>query len=299
MKNVNIQINSFVGVASIQTMIRHVGTVTKQKVLEDCIIDGMVGTNTFNALNFIAGYVFGTRPHVPQGMVGLEDGILSVQRWYEGVRTSMPSHRQSVWPRLECDGVWGTDTYIAFSNMANLYCELFIAAKSKSEGFGLRRRDLSRPFIDGRPIDLKPTQPEISLSPRETVQMTGQEDDPETLQALANAMGWDNPVITPAQLLASQNGFEALITRHAGTKETLGILVYMKPSRLSRLYDFSIVGLYVREGCRDASIGTSLVGRLKTIAANQDSDVSFTLASVASKSSRVAQFLSGMKINMK
>lgn len=295
----NSEIKSFAGVASIQTMIRSAAKISKEKVLELCLIDGMVGPNTFNALNFITSYVFGSKAHVPQGHFRLEDGLLVLQRWYEGIRTELPPHRRMVWERLECDGVWGTETYNTFSELIRLYCEMLFSAQNKVGDTKLRPRHTSRPFVSGTTNNAPTEREEKVLGPREIVHMSGAEDDQKTLMILARAMGWENPVITPAQLLASPNNYGALISRHVGTKETLGILVYTKPHRPTRMYDFNISGMYVEEGYRNASIGTSLVGHLKTIAANQDTDVSFTVSTMVPRSSRVVQFLSDLKINMK
>lgn len=295
----NSEIKSFAGVASIQTMIRSAAKISKEKVLEHCLIDGMVGPNTFNALNFIASYVFGSKAHVPQGHFRLEDGLLVLQRWYEGIRNELPAHRRMVWERLECDGVWGTETYNAFHELIRLYCEMLFSSQNKVGDTKLRPRHTSRPFIGGDSNITPPRDEEKVLGPREIVYMSGAEDDPQTLSVLARAMGWANAVITPAQLLTSPNNYGALISRHTETKETLGILVYTKPHRPTRMYDFNIVGIYVQEGYRNASIGTSLVGHLKTIADNQNTDVSFYVSAIAPKSHRAVQFLTNMQINKK
>lgn len=293
------EIKAIAGVASIQTMIRGVGTIKKIQELSDVKIDGLVGPFTYNALNFIAGEIFGTKPYVPEGMYRPEDGILALQKWYEGVRTTMVARRAMLQPQLECDGVWGDETYNTFKTLLHSYGHRLIDEQVGGYRKGtLARHPLAgRPFIGGKqiadPVDTKVLKDHPSSESFMGPGMTS----PDMMEMLAKAMGWDNPVVSPANLLAS--GYEGIVTHNTETGDILGVLVYRKPDRPTRLYEFSIVGIYVHESVRGKGIGTALVSRLTSLADGQQTTVSYTNHRNRPADVHVGNFLGPRKVTIK
>ncbi|UQT02727.1 peptidoglycan binding-like protein [Serratia phage vB_SmaM-Sureiya] len=292
------EIKAIAGVASIQTMIRGVGTIKKIQELSDVKIDGLVGPFTYNALNFIAGEIFGTKPYVPDGMYRPEDGILALQKWYEGVRTTMVPRRAMLQPQLECDGVWGDETYNTFKTLLHSYGHRLIDEQVGVSGkHSLTRRPTTgRPFISGKQTNEVHDREVIKAASRELVHLENLINDAGTLEILAKAMDWQNPVITPAQLLVG--GFDAIAYRDSETKETLGVLIYRKPERGSRLYSFSIAGIYVLEKYRGNHIGSDLITKLITYANNGGTTVSFINNPLRRVSPNILHFLSNHKVTI-
>lgn len=304
------EIKSIAGVAAIQTLLRGVGTITKSTPMIECRIDGQVGPLTYAALNNLLGEIYRISPVIPKGMYGLTDGVLALQHWYETMRSSISHRAASVLPGIDCDGVWGDETYGAFRLLTTIYTEVMFNRKhgDKSGMFAARltprlpvrtksQEPGDRPFIGGKQIVDSPDTKVLKDHPSSESFMGSGMVGPEIMEMLAKAMGWDNPVVTPANLLAS--GYEGIVTHNTETGDILGVLVYRKPDRPTRLYEFSIVGIYVHESVRCKGIGTGLVSRLTSLADNQQTTVSYTNHRNRPADVHVANFLGPRKVTIK
>ena len=265
----HLEIKSIAGVAAIQTLLKRAGGVIKSPPMLDCKIDGQVGPLTYAALNDLLAEIYRARPIIPQGTYGLADGVLALQRWYETMRTLISPRAAQVLPSIECDGIWGGETYAAFCLLIALYGEVAL-----NHNLGNKSGMIAGKLTPRFPIKKdyqEPPFPKAKTHGRCITQLTEGMNDKNTMDVLAGAMGWDNAVIPPAQFLATD--YEAIVSKSLDVDHVYGMLAYLPPDRSKGRYTFEVVGLYVPQHLRGLGIGTELVSHLKAKARAKDVNV--------------------------
>jgi hypothetical protein len=123
-------IKNVAGVTYVQTRLRQIGERRPAgNGFEKVTIDGMLGTNTTNALEAVTAIVFSTPPHEDWSCeFNYLLGMWNLQKWYKAFYHDQKSRKPTIFdtlrlPEPEEDGKWGKNTKACFDRFFELVGE--------------------------------------------------------------------------------------------------------------------------------------------------------------------------------
>lgn len=212
-----LDVKNIAGVAYIQTKIRDLSPPFQPNPLfEKCLIDGFLGIDTITALNHIAKVAYGATSYQPAISSSPGEGIYSLQCWYGYISGYIQV--KNPFGIMNTDGEWGNQVKMCFDKVFEDY-------KAKMESPVLK----GQYYIDIIDHKLVNDWPELGCE-----------------ELLAQAMRWENPVVSVEQFLAPRTFGLKLLVLHQ-TKEIIGLIAYGLPNTLTGLSSYVIGGIKVKD----------------------------------------------------
>lgn len=113
--------DNIVGVTSLQTLIRSVELYVKSDGLEPPLINGLATQPLYDVLNMMCRVTFGT-PVVNKNLrYGQQEALMSLQHWYNQIRSFVNQGNDYHLHPMEIDGEWDTETYMGLKSIVDCY----------------------------------------------------------------------------------------------------------------------------------------------------------------------------------
>lgn len=257
----HLAIKSIAGIAYIQTMFRQLSNVDKGSYFNKVVIDGLLGKDTYNALNELVFKLFGLtainqRPINP--IISVENQIRDLQQWYNDVLSELPPNKRTAFTVMDIDGMWGDETLKGFDILFRIYATTAIHNKFNS------------PFKPKSPVGFNDR--EFSLPPGERVKnnyLLGcyllEHRNPLKLSYEDSIILQQAGRHTPNRTALLMDNEYALVCKDNLTGKGLGVAIFTKPDRSIGKYAMELVGLGIGLGGNDHEVTNKLIEEIKKL----------------------------------